>query len=556
MAGRKSKYSKENENQKNLLKVAVYVRLSVEDGVNDDESSSITNQKKLVTEYLKGLNNVEIYDYYVDDGYTGTNFKRPEFNRMIGDIKDKKVNAVAVKDLSRLGRNHIQLGNYLENIFPLLNVKVISVNENQGKTNILEICESVNNSFYTNIKNLLNEEYSRDISQKVKSVIKTKREKGKCSYGLCAYGYLKDPNDIGHLIVDKKVSDIVKRIFNLYISGTSLNGIATILNKENILAPTVYRNPKLAIKKIGWELPTIKLILRNEVYCGDLIQGKFKKASYKDKSIIRLPKEQWHIKENSHEAIITRDVFNKAQEILDKNPCGVNKQKRINIYMKVLKCYDCKKAMRKKTLINIHNGKEYQYIYFRCSSYTVSKKFCSRHQINVKTLDKVVLESVKFQISLVLEVGKAIKEIKKARLNSTFVSSVQKQMEELIKKRDKAEFLKKKIYEDFKLNNINLEVYKNMKEEYEKEIIELNEKIDALKLQNEEEIKILNNTDWIKVFEENRNIEELDRSVIETLIKTIYVYKRGKISIVFKYEDEYNKVINYIKERSNEDDKK
>lgn len=556
MAGRKSKYNTEDENQKNLLKVAVYVRLSVEDGADVDESSSITNQKKLVTEYLKGLNNVEIYDYYVDDGYTGTNFNRPDFNRMIGDIKDKKVNAVAVKDLSRLGRNHIQLGNYLENIFPLLNVKVIAVNENQGKTNILEICEAVNNTFYTNIKNLLNEEYSRDISQKIKSVIKTKRENGKCSYGLCAYGYLKDPNDIGHLIVDNNVSEIVKRIFDLFLSGKSLRGIATTLNEENIPAPTVYRNPKLAMNKIGWEMPTIKLILKNQVYCGDLIQGKFKKVSYKEKSFIRLPKEQWYIKENSHEAIITREVFYKAQELLDKTTHYENKQKRINIYARVLKCYDCKKAMRKKTLINIHNGKEYQYIYYRCRSYTVSKKFCSSHQINVKTLDKVVLKSIKFQISLVLEVGQAIKEIKKARLSSTFENSVQKQMKELIKKRDKADFLKKKVYEDFKLNNVNLELFRNMKEEYEKEIIELDEKINFFKVQNEEEIRILNNTDWIKVFEENRNIEKLDRNVIETLIKTIYVHKRGKISIVFKYEDEFNKVINYIKERSNEDDKK
>ena len=216
MSGRTSKYKEVSDNDiDKLWRIAVYIRLSVEDGDDKLESNSIVNQRKMINQFLEKEQNMIIIDYYIDDGYSGTDFNRPDFQRMLVDIKDGKINAVIVKDLSRLGRNYIEVGNYLEQIFPLYNIRFMAINDNIDS---YKDPSSINNVIVP-FKNLMNDEYARDISNKVKSVLNAKKRNGEFVGGLVPYGYVRDPNERHHFVIDAEAANVIKMIFNFTLEG-------------------------------------------------------------------------------------------------------------------------------------------------------------------------------------------------------------------------------------------------------------------------------------------------------------------------------------------------
>lgn len=255
--------------------VAVYLRLSVEDG-KDIESNSILNQKSLLDQYIKERKDLKIYDYYIDDGYSGTNFERPDFIRMIQDVNAKKVDSIIVKDLSRFGRNYIETGQYIEEKFPLLDLRFISVGDNIDS---YSNPESINNIIVP-FKNLMNDDYSRDISRKIKSTLNMKKRNGEFVGALAPYGYMKNPKNKRQLVIDPESSLVVKKIFNDVIKGSSKLEIVNYLNKTNVFTPSEYLNKKSPserrVAKI-WTTKMIDTILKNRTYTGDLVQGKTKK---------------------------------------------------------------------------------------------------------------------------------------------------------------------------------------------------------------------------------------------------------------------------------------
>ena len=313
---RQSKYNKEEkDNVKSYqYKAAIYIRLSVEDG-DKEESNSITNQRMLLNQFLKDNSDIEVYDYYTDDGFSGTTFNRPGFEKLLEDLYEKKFNTVIVKDLSRLGRNYIEVGNYIEKVFPLYNIRFIAVND---QIDSIKNPESVN-SIIVPFKNLINDEYCRDISNKIKAVLNVKMKKGEYVGAYAPYGYIKDPNDIHHLIIDEDAAKVVRMIYELTLNGYGRTAIAKKLNELGILNPTGHRAIDLKMRipfknntdkvTYSWCSTTIRDILRNQMYCGDLVQNKGKLISYKIHKRVLVPQEEWIIVKDTHDAIIDRDTI-------------------------------------------------------------------------------------------------------------------------------------------------------------------------------------------------------------------------------------------------------
>ena len=360
--------------------VAAYLRLSKEDNENM-ESNSIVNQRELIEQYISGKSDLQLVNYYIDDGYSGTNFNRPGFRRLLQDMKNKKINCILVKDLSRFARSHIEADMYFENIFPALNIRFISVIENIDS---FENPDSMDNLIVP-FKNLLNDAYAKDLSKKVRSALLTKRLNGEFIGTTATYGYLKDPKDKHKLIIDKEVSKNVIKIFNDIIEGKTASEMANELNKNKVLTPYVYKmkNDNIAINK-KWNAKMINVILQNRVYTGDLVQGEKKAENYRTHKLIKANKDEWIITENHHEPIISKEKFDKVQELLSKNKSARNNKEK-DLFYSFLKCADCGSSF---TLRKVKN-----YEYYHCTSY-VRDGSCTSHSIRKDKLTEVVLKEL------------------------------------------------------------------------------------------------------------------------------------------------------------------
>ena len=548
---RTSKYNISTTDNENMWNVAIYIRLSVEDG-DKVESNSVSNQRMLLNDFLGDNTEFNLYDYYVDDGYSGTDFERPEFKRMLKDMNEKKFNTIIVKDLSRLGRNYIEVGNYIERIFPLFNIRFIAVNDGIDS---YKDPKSINNVIVP-FKNLLNDEYCRDISNKIRSVLDVKKRRGEYVSALAPYGYIKDPENKHHLIIDEESANVVKMIFKMSLEGYGRYTIAHKLNELGILNPYGYKmivlKKKKGIKKdddkckFAWDMTVIKNILADQTYCGDTVQNKGKLISYKIHKRIKNPKSEWIIVENTHEPIIDRKVFERVQIGILNRDTRIEKNGKISIFAGHLKCGDCKRAMNKKEGSK-NNGKPRKHFYYMCSTYMRrSKDLCSKHTIRNDVLEETILRTIKFQIELVADYDKIVKELKKA----SQIDYRKKVMENNLIKAEQELKIQKKLrklaYEDWKLEKITEAEYIEYSSSYTSVITLIESNIKKLYEELEEYNEKEEKNDWVENFLEYKNIKELSRQVIDELIDEIYVYEDGRIQIKFRYEEEYKEAIEYV----------
>ena len=357
--------------------IRAYIRISNEEK-DKLESNSINNQRVLINEYIAKHQDLNLLDYYIDDGYSGTSFNRPAFKRLLEDIRDKKVNVIIVKDLSRFGRNHIEVDNYIENIFPMLNVRFIS---------IVDEFDSYENSdgvydLIVPIKNLINDAYAKDISKKVKTALITKKKNGEFVGSYAPYGYYKSKLDKHKFIIDDDASKIVKLIFEKTINGLSKKEIANILNEMQIETPIEHIKNKKENKY--WNSNIIYAILKNRVYTGDLIQQKRERLSYKNHKLMMNKEEDFIITKNHHQAIIDIEQFNTVQDII-KHSTKINSNSKYDIFSGYLKCSECNSNLTVK--------KSKNYMYYTCSSH-VRKRGCNnKHTIRKDILEeKVIIE--------------------------------------------------------------------------------------------------------------------------------------------------------------------
>ncbi|MBR3660872.1 MAG: recombinase family protein, partial [Bacilli bacterium] len=413
MAGRGKKKLSKNSTVANWL-VGIYTRRSFDDN-EDKESNTITNQKEMINSFISKENNMTIVDYYVDDGYTGTTFDRPGFQEMMKDISDGRINTIIVKDLSRLGRNSLEVGKYIEEIFPIYNIRIIAINDNVDS---FKRPESINDLMVP-IKNLINESYARDISKKVSSAYYTMASNGKYVAGTSPYGYTFDENDKHHLVVDPDEVEIVRLIFNMALKGDGRVKITKYLNDHNILCrKEIQRRKKYKLSlnpleetiKYKWSTSTIGRMLISEIYIGNLTQLKTKRESFKNHKVINVAKEDWVRFEKTHEPIITKVDFDKIQGLIKVNAKRLSNtgERTYSIYNGVLKCADCGRAMYKQ---EDKRGNRQLSNYF-CNTYLyISKTSCSSHKIKTEDLNDIVLESIQLQVKLVIELDRSLKRL-------------------------------------------------------------------------------------------------------------------------------------------------
>ena len=552
---RKSKYSSnENISSKKIWSVALYIRLSQQDednGQDKHESNSVTSQKTLLNDFVEENDDLIVYDTYVDDGFSGTDFDRPSFQRLLEDMKNEKINCIIVKDLSRLGRNHYEAGNYIEKVFPLFNIRFIAIND---FIDSFKNPESVN-TILLPFKNLINDEYARDVSIKIRSSLNGKKKKGEFVGSFPSYGYVKDEKDKHKLIIDEVAADIVKKIFDWHVNlGLGKIAICHKLNDLGILNPTGhkkielgqnYENCGMIDNTYTWTPSTVRNILKNEVYIGNTVQGKRRAKSYKIHKIENVPEEEWVRVESTHEPIIDKETFEKAQELSRRDTKVSQKTKELSIWAGFLKCADCKRAMNKKSSTN-KSGSRYEY--YICSTYRKkSNKLCTKHTIKEELLEKAVIQAINLHIDLLTNIEQMIQQINQ----SSFQNLKNENIENMIKAKQieisKISNFKRTLYEDWKNEDITREEYLEYKRKYENDIERLKQNIESLAIEKQKyETQNTTNNEWIAKFQEKKNITELTRDIMMELIDCIYVQENGNITIKFKFEDEFKRCQDYI----------
>ena len=368
--------------------VALYIRLSKEDE-NEGPSQSVTNQKSLLEEFVQ-QHRLSVYDTYVDDGWSGTNFDRPDFQRMIGDIEAKKINMVITKDLSRRGRDYIMTGHYMERYFPEKRVRYISLLDG-----IDTGVESTANDI-TPFRAIMNDMYAKDISKKIKSVKRDKQRKGQFIGGKPGYGYKMHPTEKNKIVIDEEVAPMVRRIFGMALDGMSCRQIASRLNAECVPTPAAYAG--LPVAKPGpytglWSSERISDMLQNETYIGNMVQGRSVKISYKSKKCLKQAKENWVVVEGTHEPLIDPETFQKVRMLVNSR-----KHTRSRTYDFLLKglifCHECGYPL---AVINRKNAAGEDVLYFVCRTYQRFTKagVCTCHTIKEKTVTDAVIAKVR-----------------------------------------------------------------------------------------------------------------------------------------------------------------
>ncbi len=509
-------------------KTAMYIRLSRDDS-DKSESESVSNQKLLLTEYIAKQEELVLVDTYIDDGYTGTNFERPEYKRLIEDIENKKIECIIVKDMSRLGRNLAKNTELMTDYFPSKKVRFIAINDNIDK----KFNEVSDDDMMIDFKNVFNSFYPRDISKKVRSTLDSKRKNGQFIGAFACYGYKKSDYDNNKLVVDEEVANIVRRIFNMYINGVGQNTIAKILNDEGVCCPSVYKkqsglNYKSStyIGTSGWSYATIHKILINEMYIGNMVQNKAFRQPCKKKAIPQ-SKENWIIVEDTHEAIIDKITFEKVQALLTKKTKQIDFKENIHIFAGFLKCGDCNHSMAK---LKRANG-----TMFNCGNYNRhGKKYCTMHPVSELELQTIVLNDLNYMLKSISDLKEIIlAEQKKAKSKSV---SLGESIDKLRQDLKKLELKKEQAYIDYSDNIISREDYIKYRDKFEEDIQKINNKIAVINdsLSNNE----ITENSFISKILNYGVIEKLTREIVIEMIDCIFIYEDKKIRIVYNFSNE------------------
>ena len=519
------------------------MRLSREDG-DKAESDSIANQKRIIDRYLERNPDINIRGIYIDDGFSGTNFDRPEVARLLGDMRSGEVNCIIVKDLSRFGRNYHETGQYIEVVFPLLKLRFISVNDNIDSFKNPSSIKNASVSF----KNVMNDEYGRDISNKVKSTLTIKRKKGLFIGSFASYGYKKDPENRNKLIIDEEAAEIVRVIYQLFIGGMSVYNICRTLNQMGVPNPTQYKK-SLGLNVSGkdggeWVDRTVRRMLHNRLYVGDLIQRQMENVSYKVQVCRTVDRDKQIIVKNTHEPIIDIDTFDRVQELFKRDrrqPKG-NIVGEVNIFAGYVKCADCGRAMQRRIVVQPYKT----YRYFSCAAYRKFKQ-CTKHTIQSEKLEQAVLATLQKYVDMAVEMESLLDAINKSPVCGGAKPRLKKAVE--IKEAEKARLTKllNDLYPDYKEGLITKEQYLQFKSENEQKISDADAVLKTLNGQPaNEENGIDNQNDFIASFKEHKNLAALTRSVITELIHMIYVEECGGIKVEFKFQDAFEQAAEYI----------
>lgn len=524
---------------------AVYLRLSRDDDMDGGkaESNSIGSQRDMIRSFIRKQENMEIYDIYVDDGWSGTSFDRPGFRRMMKDVEAGHVDCVIVKDLSRLGRDYIEVGRLIQKTFPAFSVRFIALTDRFDSLT----ADDNEKSLVVPVKNFVNDSYSRDISGKVRSHQKIKRERGDFIGAFAVYGYSKSAKNRNRLIPDEYAADIVQKIFAWRIEGYSNLSIAKRLNEAGVLSPLEYKRLQGVKLRSGfetginskWSAVAVKRILSNETYIGTLVQGKEERVSYKVKKSVRKPEEEWVRVKDTHEAIVSKEDFEIVQELLRVDTRAANGEEKAHMYAGLLFCGDCMEPMMRR--VSRYRGKEK--VSFICSTRNKGGS-CSRHTISEEDLKYLVLTALRQQIALFMDREKVLSRLEQMEVSFEELVSFDKEIEKLHRQQDKYSSLRAGLYEDLKNNVITEEDFESFCEIYEKRYRKLQRDISA---QEAARKKLFHSGVlagiWLERMKRVMQVTELDRMALITFVKRILVYEDRRIYLELRHRECFSKVI-------------
>lgn len=530
-------------NGKMVWKIGIYVRLSKEDGKS--VSASIENQIKRIARYLRDFDDFVVYDIYIDDGLTGTDFNREDYIRLQEDVKSQRINCVIFKDLTRYARNLADGIKELDTFVLEHKIRFISLRpdvdtyKNPRAISSAEVYEELQQA----------EAHARTTSLKVREIKELQREDGEPTGGFPPYGFIRSPN-AKEWIVDEYASDIIRKIFKWYADGTSINNIAKKLNSLGVLNPTAYKqsiglkykNPHAVNNSGLWWPTTVSRILEDKNYIGYSVQGKSSSFDHKRHKQERKPKEEYIEVINAHDKAIDDSLFELANDY-KKQYTRATKTGEKHKFANLVCCANCKRSMART-----NSGKN---VYLVCRTYrTLGKEYCiKRTSINYEQLEKTVLQSIQMQIKLVSDLQSVVEKVnqnKSVNNQSSRIDKLINNNEQQIAKETK---ILDESYYDWKNGDISKEQYYRVREEKEKKIEQLRETLYYL-AEQEREIKkgIQVNNTYFTRFLKYKNIETLDRELLSELIEKIYIYPNKKIEVNFKFQDEFLLISDYVEE--------
>ena len=527
---------------------ALYIRLSKEDG-DKEESNSVSNQRDLIYSFLEDKGDIQVCEEKVDDGYSGVGFDRPALNSMLEDVKQGKINCIIVKDLSRFGRNYIETGRYIQQIFPFMGVRFIAINDHYDSGHM----DSQADNMLLPFKNLMNDSYSRDISIKVRSQIEVRQKRGDYTGSFPVYGYFRDQERKGKLVIDPVAAEVVRDIFDMRIKGCNNRRIADYLNEHGIPSPMEYKmllhwryTTSFKLKpQAKWSSMAVERILKNEIYTGVMVQGKEKTLNYKVKKRIKVSKEDWIRVEHTHEAIIAKEDFAVVQKRMLRDTRTAPGGTKLHLFSGFLRCGGCGGNMVRK---KIRSAKG-EYCYYICSSNKNDTSVCSSHRIREDGLSRAVLEMLRTHLFLIITMDELKEMIGKLPLQEREAQRRCRQLEERRKELTRYQKLKISVYEDYKEALLTKREYLEMKEDYEGSCRQMEKAIETLEREVCSLVKESRpHSPWIERLKERGTISELDRGLLAITVEEIIVMDSEHIQVHFQYRDEFQIVRQAMKE--------
>lgn len=537
-------------------RTAAYVRLSVEDS-GKPGADTIEGQKNLLLHFIENEKSLSLYGLFCDNGRTGTDFERPEFEKLMEAVKHGEVDCIVVKDLSRFGRNYKETGNYLERIFPFLGVRFIAVNDGFDTLT----AERGADGYLVPLKNLINEVYSKDISKKSGSALATKQKNGDFIGAWAPYGYRKCADDPHKLEPDEATAPIMRQIFQWRVDGMSVTRIAKKLNDSGIPSPSayLYNTGVCKTEKYNgaiWHIQAVKIILTRQVYIGHMVQGTKRQSFYEKRRQYKKPQEEWVIVENTHEPIIDRDTFEKVQEIMrQRNEEYFEKLGRFsyletteNILKGLIYCADCKRPLVRYK--NVSHNKKLWYT-FICQTHSNDITSCPKKNIREDALIPMLMQAIQTQIELAADMDELVRRVNSSPKHRKRTADLQGRLDSAKKALKRYNNLYDSLYQNYVDKLMTEQEYITLKSRYRAEAEEAERLIEALTRQQAEESEHTPENRFLTAFGSFKGENTLTKEMAQALIDRVYVDGNSNIETVFRYRDEYRALCTYLEGKEN-----
>ena len=546
---------------------AIYIRLSIENSGKDDDGDSITNQISFCKAYLAEHTDLKLYDIYEDNGKKGTNFDRPEFKRMMDDIRGGKVKCVLVKDLSRFGRDYIEAGEYLEKIFPFMGVRFISITDGYDSLT----CDDAEGALMIPLKNMINDVYAKDISRKIITSFRARQEKGEFLPAFAPYGYVKSKEVAYRYEIDQETAPYVRMIFEWKAEGVSHNEICKRLNDMGAVTPArrkvdigIWRAEKY--KHTVWHGRTIIDIMKNPTYTGCIVYGRIPKSLYEGIKMHRAPEEEWRYVPDAHEPIVSQELFDKVQKMfadraekfkakMDEN--APLRELVTNHFKGKIYCGDCGKRMRFVKPTDRRYPVDQDHAVYVCGGYLDSGySRCSRHSIRYPVVADAVLAAIIIQLELALKQEQLIRQmrgsVREKNLIDKYVGQINYLSQELKKTNSKREAL----FENFAEGILDEAEYQFAKKKYDEEAKEIEKKLTvekAKKVQLDDILSLSN--EWLMTIHKAENVIEIDAGLVKHLVSSVKIFEDNRVEVELNFGDQrniFNRIIAEMAGEANE----